>query len=252
MFVYHAHNAGERIVSEVSKFAISATQAADFVLHISIDGLRPDYMQNVINAGNAPNLKRFQDEGAWTNNARTDFTHTNTLPNHTSMLTGRPVSLPAGKPAMSHHGYTDNDDPPLAETLHNFTNPDWYKASAFDVVHDAGFSTALYASKYEFAIYDQSYNATAGAPHPNGADKINVFANPESTATMQSSLLAGLAANHFKYTFIHYADTVDVGHSTGWGTSQWYNAVATIDGYLGQLRTIQSMARQFWGCSRWR
>ena len=39
--------------------------------------LRPSYLQTQINAGNAPNFKRFQDEGAWTNNARTDYTHTN-------------------------------------------------------------------------------------------------------------------------------------------------------------------------------
>jgi len=192
-------------------------------------------MQSVINAGQAPNLKRFQDEGAWTNNARTDFTHTNTLPNHTSMVTGRPVLLPAGAPAMTHHGYTNNSDPPPAETLHNFTAPDWYKASAFDVAHDAGRSTALYASKYKFAIYDQSYNATNGADHPNGRDKIDGFANPEVTATMQTQLLAGLAANHFNYTFVHYADTDDIGHSLGWGSLTWNAALVTVDGYIGQL-----------------
>jgi hypothetical protein len=210
-------------------------EAADFVIHISIDGLRPDYMQTQINAGSTPNLKRLQDEGAWTNNARTDYTHTITLPNHTTMLTGRPVSLPAGMPAMTHHGYTDNGDPPITRTLHNFTEPDWYKASTFDVVHDAGFSTALYASKNKFVIYDQSYNAAEGAPHPNGADKIDTFRNPESSLTMQNQLLAELPANDFKYTFVHYADTDDAGHSFGWGSSQWISALITIDGYLGQL-----------------
>src|SRR5688572_15510973 len=184
----------------------SSSPGAVFVIHISVDGMRPDFVQSVINAGNAPNFKRFQDEGAWTNNARTDYTHTNTLPNHTSMLTGRPVSLPIGMSGTPHHGYTDNDTPPAAETLHNFTTPDWYKASSFDVAHDAGLSTALYASKDKFKIYEQSYNAANGAPHANGLDKIDAFANPEASATMLSQLLTDLAANHFKYTFIHYAD----------------------------------------------
>ena len=193
-------------------------------------------MQSVINGGSAPNFKRFQDEGAWTNNARTDYTHTITLPNHTSMLTGRPVSQPAGLPNTTHHGYTDNGDPLSTWTLHNQGNVNVpYKASTFDVAHDAGLSTALYASKNKFVIYDQSYNATTGAAHANGNDKIDAFANPEVTATMQSQLLADLAANHFNYTFIHYADTDDVGHGSGWGTPAWNNALITIDGYLGQV-----------------
>jgi hypothetical protein len=212
-----------------------SVRAADFVVHVSVDGLRPDYLQTIINAGNAPNFKRFQEEGAWTNNARTDFTHTNTLPNHTTMLTGRPVSLPTGFPAQTQHGYTVNVDPPVTETLHNFTTPDWYKASTFDVVHDAGYTTALYASKNKFVLYEQSYNAANGAPHANGSDKIDMFYGPESTASMQNQMLSDLAANHFKYTFLHYADTDDAGHSAGWGSATYTNAVITIDGYLGQL-----------------
>ena len=214
---------------------VHTVRAADFVVHVSVDGLRPDYLQTIINAGNAPNFKRFQEEGAWTNNARTDFTHTNTLPNHTTMLTGRPVSLPTGLPAQTQHGYTVNVDPPATQTLHNFTSTYWYKASTFDVVHDAGYTTALYASKNKFVIYEQSYNAANGAPHANGSDKIDTFYGPESTASMQSQMLSGLAANHFKYTFLHYADLDDAGHSAGWGSVTYTNAVTTVDSYLGQL-----------------
>jgi hypothetical protein len=192
-------------------------------------------MQSLIDNGSAPNFKRFQTEGAWTNNARTDYTHTNTLPNHTSMLTGRPVLQPVGMPSLTNHGYTDNENPAPTTTLHNFTNPDYYKASAFDTVHDAGLSTALFASKNKFVIYDQSYNATTGADHANGRDKIDVFFAPEVTATMQAQFLIDLEANHFNYTFLHYADTDDAGHGFGWGSASWNNALITIDGYLGQL-----------------
>jgi hypothetical protein len=220
----------------VLSWAASVAGAADYVIHISVDGLRPDFLQTQIGLGNAPNFKRFQDEGAWTNNARTDYTHTITLPNHTSMLTGRPVSLPAGLPAQTEHGYTSNSDPAASTTLHNNTNPDWYKASTFDVVHDAGFPTALYASKNKFVIYEQSYNAANGAPNVTyGSDKIDAFANPEDSATMQTQLLAALAANHFKYTFVHYADTDDAGHSSGWGGTAYNNAIVKIDGFLGQV-----------------
>lgn len=208
---------------------------ADFVIQISVDGLRPDYLQAVINAGNAPNFKRFQEEGVWTNNARTDYTHTITLPNHTSMITGRPVSQPVGMPAQTQHGYTNNGDPLPTTTLHNFTTPDWYKASTFDVLHDAGYSTAMYASKSKFILFDQSYNAANGAPHTNGGDKIDTFANPENSAVMQSQLLTDIPANHFKYTFVHYADTDDAGHAYGWGSDAYNGAITRIDGYLGQM-----------------
>jgi predicted AlkP superfamily pyrophosphatase or phosphodiesterase len=209
---------------------------ADYVIQISVDGLRPSYLQTQINAGLAPNFKRLQDEGAWTNNARTDYTHTNTLPNHTSMLTGRPVSLPAGLPDMTQHGYTQNDTPPLSETLHNYTNPDWYKASVFDVASDAGLSTALYASKGKFIIYDQSYNQMTGELLvPDGQDEINTFFAPASTLTMQNALLAQLSTNPADYTFVHYADLDDAGHNDDWGSPQYMTAITAVDGYLGQL-----------------
>jgi hypothetical protein len=215
--------------------ASTLSYAADFVIHISVDGLRPDYLQALVDAGNAPNFKRFQDEGAWTNNARTDHTHTITLPNHTSMLTGRPVQQPSGMPNTTHHGYTDNGDPAPSWTLHNQGNLNApYKASTFDVAHDAGLSTALFASKSKFVIYDQSYNATTGASHANGRDKIDTF-YAASTASMQSQLLTNLATNHYNYTFVHYADPDSAGHGSGWGSTAYNNAVAAVDGHLGDL-----------------
>jgi hypothetical protein len=224
-------------------FTAMSSESAEYVIHISVDGLHPAHLQTQINAGLAPNFKRFQDEGAWTHNARTDYTHTITLPNHTSMITGRPVCSPAGgtcNPVGAahtfHHGYTSNGDPLASWTLHNQGNLNiTYKASTFDVVHDAGYSTALFASKNKFIIYEQSYNAANGAPHPNGADKINVFANPESSMTMQTQLLSDLAANNFKYAFVHYADLDDNGHTYNWGSSQYMSAIVLVDNYLGQL-----------------
>ena len=235
------------LVAWSGQLQLARSNAADFLIHVSVDGLRPDYLQTLVNAGNAPNFKRFQDEGAWTHNARTDYTHTNTLPNHTSMLTGRPVSLPAGMPAQTQHGYTQNVDPPSTTTIHNFTTPDWYKASTFDVVHDAGYSTAMYASKFKFILFEQSYNAANGAAHPNGSDKIDTFYSPEETPLMQAAMLSGLAANHPNYTFLHYADTDDAGHSFGWGSAQYNAAITTIDGYLGQLFNLVQTDATFAG-----
>jgi hypothetical protein len=52
---------------------------------------------------------------------------------------------------------------------------------------------------------------------------------------MQNQLLSGLAANHFNYTFVHYADPDDAGHDSGWGSTAYTTAIKTVDGYLGGI-----------------
>ena len=120
-------------------------------------------LQTLIDMGLAPNFARLQAEGAWTHQARNDVTLTITLPNHTSMLTGRPV-LDAG--SAQGHGYVNNTDPddipdiPVPglnlSTVHTAAGE--YVPSVFNVVHDAGLSTAMYASKTKFSLYDASYD----------------------------------------------------------------------------------------------
>ena len=132
------------------------------VIHISIDGLRGDLLESLVSEdpGNYSNFRRFVTEGATTFNARNDYTDTSTLPNHTAILTARPVAQPEGGPSTAHHGYLDNSDPSPSTTLHNGGNENLsYVPSVFDVVHDAGLSTALYGSKGKFVIYDRSYDA---------------------------------------------------------------------------------------------
>ncbi len=221
------------------------------VIHISVDGLRADYLQSLINNdtnGSYANFKRFVTEGATTFNARTDYTHTITLPNHTTMITARPVLQPAGQPNTVHHGYTSNTDPAPTDTLHNTGNLNIpYKASTFDVVHDYGLSTALYASKSKFVLFDRSFDATNGAPDltgpDNGRDKIDAYVNestgsPATAANLNADLVAGLGANHWTYVFVHYVDPDAAGHASGWGSTAWNNAVKNVNDYLGALFNV--------------
>jgi hypothetical protein len=242
--------------------------AADYVIHVSVDGLNASLMQKSIDAGTAPNFKRLQDEGAWTLNARADYTHTNTLPNHTCIFTGRPTLQPKGMPQAPYHGWTTNRVPKVGASLHDTSEPHiGYVASVFDVVHDAGLSTALYATKDKFILYDQSYDEHNGAlpprsgegrgganlspisPSPNpshqgrggsGRDKIDhyFYANdgpPRFSATMHERFLSDMAARRFNYVFLHYRDTDTTGHALGWGSSGWMYALRNMDGYLGQI-----------------
>ena len=52
---------------------------------------------------------------------------------------------------------------------------------------------------------------------------------------MQTQMLAALGTTEFNYTFLHYADPDITGHSSGWGGTNYMNAVKKVDGYLGQL-----------------
>jgi hypothetical protein len=225
--------------------AASAASAAEHVIHVSVDGLAAGLLQNLLAndpTGDFASFARLRDEGASTFNARTDYTHTITLPNHTSMISGRPVSQPAGQPNTVHHGYVNNADPAPGVTLHNGGNPNLsYVASVFDVVHDHGLSTAHFASKSKFVLFERSYDATNGAPDVTGADdgrdKIDAYTNM-AAASMHPALLASLSANHWNYVFVHYSNPDDAGHTTGWGSLTWRAAVATVDDYLGDLMAL--------------
>jgi len=222
--------------------AARTARAADHVIQISVDGLSGILLQALVEndaVGDFASFARFVNEGASTYNARADYTHTITLPNHTSMITGRPVSQPTGQPNTVHHGWTSNSDPGPGVTLHNGGNPNLsYVASVFDVAHDRGLSTGFYASKSKLVLFDQSYDAAHGAADvtgPNdGTDKIDRYLNA-SAASMHSAFLTEMAASHFDYVFIHYSTPDDVGHANGWGSAAWNDAVRTIDDDLADI-----------------
>ncbi len=225
-----------------------AAAPAEYVMQISVDGLGSSYLQALLDANELPTFKRLQQEGAFTHNARTDFDFTITLPNHTCMITGRPVRDKAASPnAIVGHQWTINTDPG-ERTLHS--NRHDYVASVFDVAHDNGLRTGAFVSKTKFSLFEQSYDARNGRPdttgEDNGRDKIDVYVK-EGCETMTDRFIEEMKANPFQYTFLHFADTDSAGHSKKWGSAEYNEALRKVDGLLGKILEMIDSDERFRG-----
>ena len=210
-----------------------SAQQARYVIHISIDGLRPDAIA-ALPATALPNFTRLRTQGSGTDNARCDFDYSITLPNHTTQLTGRGIVGPAG------HNWNNNTDPALGQTL--ATNKGAYIAGVFDVAHDHGLRTAAYVSKSKFALFATSWDGVNGAPDAvapdNGRNKIDLFRLDTNTAALVAQLAADQRAQPANYVFLHITDLDSVGHAIGWDPtpgSDYSNALLRIDNELGVL-----------------
>lgn len=234
------------VVALVCLPGLSTAATVSHVVHMSLDGLGGKYLEfYVTNAPDQfPNFARLTREGAFTMNARCDYDISETVPNHATMFTARPVMRPADAPVTTHHGY-NNNFPGANDTLHNAGNTNVaYKASFFDVAHDHGLGTALYTGKTRLAICERSYNELNGAfdlfGGDDGRDKIDFAAVADVSGANISNevnqVLADLAGPEPKqYTFIHIAEPDLTGHASGWGSANWSNAVRMVDFQVGRI-----------------
>ena len=209
----------EALVVSVSNPTVSR------VLHISIDGLRPDHITQQL----MPNLTAFLERSTHTMNARTDPAFTKTLPNHTSQLTGRPVFGGSG------HGITYNED--MGRTVH--TEAGEYVASVFDVVHDNGLRTAVYAGKSKFDMVDRTWNGQNGAVDTTGTndgrDKLDFFLRDDPEDAVDPFVAELSRTSKLAYTFFHVRSPDEFGHSDTWGSAAYREGVAEADRVFGRL-----------------
>lgn len=203
------------------------------VIHISVDGLRSDAV-TILGPALAPNFFRLREEGAFTDNARTDPEIANTLPDHASQFTSRGVFGDDG------HGWLINEDPGSPSTVHLLKGE--YVPSVFDVVHDSGLSTALYANKEKFAIFDRSWNELFGATdetgEDNGRDKIDTAFIDDEMATVAAAFVADMASSKYTYAFLHFRQPDSTGHDSNWDLSpgsDYLDAVVDVDELLGDV-----------------
>jgi predicted AlkP superfamily pyrophosphatase or phosphodiesterase len=204
---------------------VPATESV--VLAISVDGLNPDALTTLGRSG-APSFWRLIDGGASTLNARTDHELTITLPNHTGMLTGRPVTGASGT------SVTFNDD--NGSTLEQVHGA--YVPSMFDVAHDHGVGTALFAEKDKFAFLVRSWDRNHGAPDDTGADdgpdKLDLAAIAPSTELV-GDVTDALTSGDARLVFWHVAAPDAAGHAAGWLGPAYLAAVRDADTQIGTV-----------------
>jgi len=185
------------------------------VLAISVDGLNVSAIEQ-LGASGAPTFHRLLDEGAGTLNARTEVEQSVTLPNHTSMMTGRRIAA-----AKGGHGVTWDDDR-TAMTVQKAAGHG--VASIFSAVHAAGGTTALYTTKEKFGLYERSW--------PKGID---TFTANENQKKLVSLARADLRDGAPTFTFLHVSLPDRNGHAYGGMSAKYLGAVKRTDAQLGTL-----------------
>lgn len=206
----------------------STDDAVDRVIAVSVDGLNPDAIDQ-LGPTHAPNLHRLIREGASTLNGRTAVEQTRTLPNHTGMLTGLRIAEDRGG-----HGVTFNAD--TGTTVHR--TADSYASSIFDVVHDHGGSTALFATKTKFDLFQRTWNTDGGADkmgRNDGNAKIDRFTVDSDHARLVGEVTADLRRSPRTFTFVHLSLPDQVGHDHGFMGADYLRAVRQTDAQLGQI-----------------
>ena len=197
------------------------------VVAISIDGLNPDAITTLGREG-LPHVWRLIDQGASTLNARTAYERTTTLPNHTAMLTGRHVAGDAGT------SITFNDD--NGSTLARVHGS--YVPSMFDLAHDAGVKTALFAEKDKFRFLVRSFDKNNGAADVTGTDegrdKIDLAAI-EPASRLVGQVAGALTRQDARLVFWHIAAPDAAGHQKGWLSPAYLRAVQSADRQVGQV-----------------
>ncbi|MEO6512822.1 MAG: alkaline phosphatase [Nocardioides sp.] len=185
------------------------------VVVISVDGLNPDAITK-LGATGTPTLHRMMAEGTWTFNARTEVEQTVTLPNHTGMLTSRRIDRTHGG-----HGVTWDDDRLTPRTVQAAAGHP--VASVFSRLESAGLSTAMFASKTKFSLFQRSWP---------GMDRAVI--NLDNGALV-SRLRTDLTTASRAFTFVHLSAPDLAGHAHGWLGPAYLTAVRQADTLIGQV-----------------
>jgi hypothetical protein len=217
-----ASEAPEGTRPAVAERRLDTVGPIDTVVAISIDGLNPKAITK-LGRSRAPALSKLIRTGATTLNARTELELTDTLPNHTGMVTGRRIEKATGG-----HAVTWNDDRLTPPTVQGAAGHD--VSSVFNVVHDAGGGTAFFASKTKFSLWERSW-----------PDAIDTDVIVEDNKALVANFLGDLTNQTRSFRFLHLSAPDVAGHARGFMSPAYLRAVTATDRLLAQVvRAISS------------
>lgn len=201
---------------QITPSSAQAAPEVTTVIAVSIDGLNSNAIRQ-LGAERTPTLHRLIDGGASTLNARTEREQTNTLPNHTGMLTGRRIAADSGG-----HGVTWNDERLEPRTVQEAAGHP--VSSVFSVVDSHERDTGLFASKQKFSLFERSWDA-----------KIDRFVVREDNLRLTRQVRADIADKARTFRFVHLSAPDVAGHAHGFMTPAYLDAVAATDHRLGRI-----------------
>lgn len=196
--------------------ASSATPRTTKVLVVSVDAL-PSRALRALGPERAPNLHRLFREGAGTRNARTVRESTWTLPNHTTMVTGRRVDADRGG-----HGVWWNDERLTPRTVQDAAGD--RVRSVFNVVHSRRRDTGLFVSKSKLSLFERSW--------PRAVDRLVV---QEDNRKLVRIARRDLVEHRRELTFLHLSWPDVAGHEHGFLSEAHLAALERTDRHLGRL-----------------
>jgi len=165
----------------------------------------------------APTLHRLLRRGAGTLNARTAREETWTLPNHTTIVTGRRVEA-----ARTGHGVWWNDERTEPATVQGAAGHD--VSSVFRVAGSRDRQTGLFVSKEKLRLFKRSWSGAI--------DRLVV---QEDNQALARKARLDLIRNRRALTFLHLSGPDDTGHQEGFLTAAHLAAVKEADRLLGRL-----------------
>lgn len=167
------------------------------VVLISVDGLRPD----AITPDVAPRMSALRDAGLHAELAINDLPSA-TLPNHASMLTGLSGDV---------HGLIADFEIPGS-----ISDP-----TVFEYLSQAGLRSSFFASKTKLKYL---------APR-----QFLVTFDIEDPEPLADRVVAEITATGPDFIFVHFRDPDSTGHSFGWMSPEYLDAVSRMDELVGAI-----------------